>query len=85
VKRTKERIQQLSLSNVSVYQQSFWEVDFRDFDLIYIYGMGTIMGRLEEKLKKEALPGTLVITNVFPLPHWKIKKQKNFLHLYITN
>jgi protein-L-isoaspartate O-methyltransferase len=83
VTRTKQRIEQLRLTNMQVFQKDFWEEDIAAFDLIYIYGMSTIMGRLEEKLEKEANTGTIVITNVFTLPHWKIKKQKNYLHMYI--
>lgn len=83
VKRTQIRIANANLPNVSVIQKSFWDVDLSPFDLIYIYGMSTIMGRLEEKLEKEAKSGTVVITNVFTLPHWKEKKRKNYLHYYV--
>lgn len=85
VKRTQQRIRELGLTNIEVFEKDFWGVDLAPFDLIYIYGMTTIMGRLEEKLEKEAKPGTLIITNVFSLPHWKVKKKKNYLHLYITS
>jgi cyclopropane fatty-acyl-phospholipid synthase-like methyltransferase len=82
VQRCHQRILQAGLSHVEVFQKDFWDVDLSVFDLIYIYGMTSIMGRLETKLDKEVKKGTIIITNIFKLPHWKVKKEKNYLHLY---
>lgn len=83
VARAKTRAQELNLKNIAFLNQDFWDVDLRPFDVIYIYGMDSIMGRLEKKLDEEMRHGARFISNVFTLPHWKVKKTKNNVHLYI--
>jgi cyclopropane fatty-acyl-phospholipid synthase-like methyltransferase len=81
--RTNERIVQAGLQDiVSVYQKSFWDVDLSQYDRIYIYGMQSILGRLERKLEQEMRPGALFISNIFKLPHWKPKKKESDIYLY---
>lgn len=66
-----------------IRHESFWDVDLSPFSIVYVYGMQSILGRLEKKLEKELYPGTKVISNIFRFPHWKVKKEKNHVHLYI--
>ncbi len=82
VARARARATDLNLSNISFLNTDFWNYELSDFDVIYIYGMGSIMGRLEEKLQKEMQPHARFISNVFRLPHWKVKKTKDNLYLY---
>lgn len=83
VTKSKKRIEERGYSNqITIVHKSFWEADFAQADLIYIYGMGTIMGKLEEKFMKEARPGTVLITNIFRLPLLREKKEKNGFHIY---
>lgn len=83
VERSKKRIIEANLQhNASILGSSFWDVDLSEYDIIYIYGMQSVLGRLEQKLEKEMKPGALFISNIFRLPHWKIKKTKNSVHLY---
>lgn len=84
VKRSRERILAANLQDrATVHQESFWDVDLSPYQLVYLYGMGSILGRLEKKLEQELQPGTKVISNVFRFPTWKYKKEKNNLYLYI--
>jgi cyclopropane fatty-acyl-phospholipid synthase-like methyltransferase len=84
VERSKKRVIDANVeSRVKIFNQSFWEVDLSPFELIYIYGMHSIMGKLEKKLDKEARSGTKIILNIFKLPRWKIKKSKDGVHVYI--
>lgn len=84
VERAKKRAEELHLTaRAHFYCKDFWTEDLSSFDVIYIYGMGSIMGRLEKKLEEEMKPGARFISNVFRLPHWKVKKQKDYLALYI--
>ena len=86
VERTLQRITDAGLQErITLYHKSFWDADLSSFDLIYIYGMGSIMGRLEKKLLQEVKPGTKIITNIFRLPTLRPKKEKNSLYLYITH
>ena len=85
VEKTKQRIKDAGLEEKAfVYQEDFWQVDLAAFDVIYIYGMRSIFRRLEEKIKTEARSGTKIISNVFMLPSMKVKRSKNFVHLYIV-
>lgn len=82
VQRAKTRAEDLRLANIHFHVSDFWNVSLADFDVIYIYGMGSIMGRLEKKLAVEMKPGARFISNIFTLPHWRIKKSKDNLNLY---
>lgn len=84
VEKSKRRIEEAGLKeHAYVYLKNFWESDLSEFDLVYIYGMNSILGRLEKKLDAELRPGRKVISNIFRFPHWKIKKSKNSVHLYV--
>ena len=83
VEKSKKRIKESGLETTAhVYLQDFWNIDLSSFNLVYIYGMDSILGRLEKKLENELRPGTKVISNIFRFPHWKVKKAKNFVNLY---
>jgi 16S rRNA A1518/A1519 N6-dimethyltransferase RsmA/KsgA/DIM1 with predicted DNA glycosylase/AP lyase activity len=85
VARSKKRISEAGLENNAViYQRDFWTQNLSSFETVYIYGMGSIMGRLEQKLEKELQPGSTFVSNIFRLPHWKIKRTKNGVHLYVV-
>ena len=46
------RIYRLGLqSRARIYNQSFWSADLSGFDVVMIFGITHIMGRLEKKLK----------------------------------
>lgn len=84
VELTKKKANELVLEEkIHVFNQSFWDVDLSPFSIVYIYGMTTIMGRLEAKLQTELKPGTKVLSNIFTFPHWKIKRTKDHINLYI--
>ncbi len=83
VERSKKRVAERGYTKeITIIEKSFWDADLSQFDLIYIYGMGTIMGRIEEKFNTEARSGTVIITNIFRLPRLREKKEKNGFHLY---
>jgi len=68
--------------NVHVFCQNFWDVDLRPFDIVAIYGITSIMNRLEIKLKKELKPGSRVVSNYFPFPTWEPEKKEGSVYLY---
>jgi cyclopropane fatty-acyl-phospholipid synthase-like methyltransferase len=66
-----------------VSEADFWEEDLSDFEIVTIYGMTEIMERISKKLILELKPGTVVISNGFPIPNWKELKQEEHLYYYI--
>ena len=58
-------------SNTLFYRKDLWKVDLSRTDVIAVYGLHPIMDRLGEKIKDEATPGTIVVSNVFAIPGWK--------------
>lgn len=65
--------------------KNFWRQDFSDFDIITVYGMDHVMGKLETKLKKELKTGARVVSNGFEFPSWPPSKKKDNIYLYIKN
>lgn len=85
VERANQRIVEAGLQDYAqVLLKDFWTVTLSPFAIVYVYGMSTIMGRLEQKLEAEVKPGAKVISNVFRFPHWKVKKEKNHVNLYVA-
>ncbi len=84
VERSLQRIALLGLNKkITIYNQSFWDANLSDFDLIYIYGMQSVMAKLEEKLTSEMKIGAKFISNIFPLPHWRSKRVHNNFYVYV--
>lgn len=84
VKKAKGKISDLHLQEKArIIQQNFWDADLSVYDLIFIYGMNSIMARLEEKIQREARPGAKVLSHVFRFPHLSPKKEKNHILLYL--
>lgn len=84
VERARQRVIDAGLyEKVKIFDESFWDVNLSQYDIIYIYGMNSIMGRLEQKLMSEMKPGAIFISNIFRLPRWKPKKMKSDIYLYI--
>lgn len=79
----KENIEKENLENINLLNEDFWLQDLSKYDFLCCYPMPDIMGRLEEKLKKELKPGARVVLNYFPFLHWKEKKIKDNIYLYI--
>ena len=84
IERSRKRILDANLSNnATIFEKSFWDVDLSAYDMIYIYGMQSILGKLEQKLEAEMKPGAKFISNIFRLPRWKAKKIKDSVNLYL--
>jgi cyclopropane fatty-acyl-phospholipid synthase-like methyltransferase len=84
VERSIKRISDAGLEEkITIFQSSFWDVDLSAYDIIYIYGMQSVLVRLEQKLEQEMNPGASFISNIFRLPKWRAKKIKDGVHLYV--
>jgi ribosomal protein L11 methylase PrmA len=83
VRRAKANIAQANVQGKAfVSAGDFWELDLKEYDIITIYCMAMLMERLSEKLTRELRPGTIVISNGFPIPNWKLKRKEEFLYVY---
>ena len=84
VTRSRARIKAAQYGErAKIYNTSFWDVDLSSYDIIYMYGMNSILGRVENKLTKQMRHDAIFISNVFKLPRWRPKKSEGFLHLYL--
>jgi 2-polyprenyl-3-methyl-5-hydroxy-6-metoxy-1,4-benzoquinol methylase len=84
VKKSRQRIENENLQEqAKIFEMSFWDISLAPYDVVYIYGMQSIMDRLELKLEKELRPGSVFISNIFKLPRWKPKKSNDGVLLYV--
>ncbi|TCS64244.1 class I SAM-dependent methyltransferase [Varunaivibrio sulfuroxidans] len=51
--------------NVELRYRNFWDVNFRDFDVVYAFLSPTPMRALHEKANEEMRPGSILISNSF--------------------
>ncbi len=65
-----------------IHPVDYWKENLSDYDIVIIYGMNSVMEKLEKKLAKELKPEAKVISNVFQFPHWKAEKEVNHIFLY---
>ncbi|MFH1048875.1 MAG: class I SAM-dependent methyltransferase [Patescibacteria group bacterium] len=67
---------------VFVHLKSFWNADLSSFDIVTLFGVRKIMGRLEEKLDKELKPGAKIISFGFSFPNRQYLKKEQATFLY---
>jgi len=68
--------------NAKIIWKSFWKVELDDYDIISVFQISYLMGRLEEKLKG-LKKGSKIISNNWKFPNWPLKKQEEKIYLYV--
>lgn len=68
--------------SVTVFWKSLWNAPISNADVVFVYLLPWRMGELETKLKRELKPDTLVISNSFIFPKWKIVDKDKTGHIY---
>lgn len=63
--------------------KNLWTADLSGADVVFIYLIPWRMDKLAAKLKRECKPHTLVISNSFIFPHWKILRKDAAHHVYV--
>ncbi len=63
--------------------KNFWQADIHDADAVFVYLLPWKMKRLADMLKKELKPGTIIVSNSFIFPGWKIIRQDRVNHIYV--
>ncbi|MCY4530391.1 MAG: methyltransferase [Chloroflexi bacterium] len=64
--------------NLSLLRRSVFDADLSDVDVVVVYLHPAAMRKLGPKFERELRPGTLVLSNTFPVPTWEPVKT---LHL----
>jgi 2-polyprenyl-3-methyl-5-hydroxy-6-metoxy-1,4-benzoquinol methylase len=62
--------------------QDLWKADLSSFDVIIVFGVVYIMGRLEQKLDHELKPGSKIISLGFQFPNWAHKEKSGSIYMY---
>lgn len=70
------------LDKVYFHLGNYWKKDLSSFDIVTIYGMTSIMERMEKKLQSELKPGARVISNFFQFPNWPHTEKRGEIYLY---
>ncbi len=61
-----------------------WKIPLGNYDIITIYGLTSILYKLEEKIQSETKKGCRIICNYFHFPNLKPEKMVNDVYLYIN-
>lgn len=67
----------------AVYRKNLLDADVSRATLIYIFGIGTFMPAVAEKLKRECQPGTKIVSIAFELPGWNKDAEQGAAIRYI--
>ena len=77
------KVKKLGLTNlVFMHWKSFWGVNLSGFNIVAVYGIKWIMGRLENKLQVELHPGARIVSNLYPFPTWEPAEKFRSVYLY---
>ena len=76
------RAKNRGLNNVHISWANFMKADLSKYDAVVIYGISTMMPRLEKKLKSELKPGARIVSNYFKFPNLKPLKKEREILLY---
>ena len=66
-----------------IHWKSFWNINFKDYNVVTLFQFGTIMNKLELKLKKELKPKSRVVSYYWKFPRWKPSKHIGNIWLYL--
>lgn len=72
-------------SSSTINYANFWNQDFEDATVIFVFLMTEPMKRFEKEIWPKLKSGTKVISNEFRLTGVKPSKTENFVHLYVKN
>jgi len=68
---------------IRVRWKNFWHANISDADVIFFYLIPWRMDKLKDMLQKQLKPGTLIVSNSFIFPGWKILQQDSPTHVYV--
>lgn len=65
-----------------IHWGNLWRSDLSGYALITVFQVGFIMGRLEEKLKRELAPGTRIVSHHWRFPTLSVERMRGDVYLY---
>ncbi|TSC71820.1 MAG: hypothetical protein G01um101438_887 [Parcubacteria group bacterium Gr01-1014_38] len=65
-----------------VHWGSLWRADVRSADVVAVFGVRHIMGRLERKLQRELKDGARVVSNGYQFPTWPVQQSAHRVFLF---
>lgn len=65
-----------------MHLKDMWAVDYSSYDIITVYLSPHVLGKLENKLRKDLKRGGRIVLNHYAFPHWKPSKKKGNVYLY---
>ncbi len=65
-----------------VHWRSFWHADLSRFTLVTVFQVDFIMGKLENKLKRELPEGARIVSHHWRFPDWPPETQRGDMYLY---
>ena len=75
VRSARKKLEQAGITQqAEIKQQSFWDADLSQYEVVFLYGTRSIMKKMEQKLQREMKPGSVFISSVFQLPNLKPDK-----------
>lgn len=82
---SRRKAKKLQVKNRAIFLcKNFWDVDFSEFDVVFVFGIGYMMPKLARKLQKELRPGTRLISNGFHMPDWTYVAKDDEFFVYIV-
>lgn len=61
-----------------------WRADLSLYEVVVVFGVTSMMPRLEKKLRRELTPGSRVLSYIFTFPSWHHRIEKNGVRLYVA-
>lgn len=71
-------------NKAQIINGDMWKIQLGDYDIITIYGLTSVLYKLEEKIQSETKKGCRIICNYFHFPHLTPVKVINDVYLYIN-
>lgn len=66
-----------------VHWGSLWRADVRAAEIVTVFALPHVMGRLERKLRRELKSGARVLSNGFRFPHWPVVRDADRVFLFL--
>ncbi len=70
---------------VTVRWGSFWRQNISQADVVFVYGLSTIMPKLAQKFRQELAPGTRIISAAFELPGFTAEASEGGVYRYVVH
>jgi cyclopropane fatty-acyl-phospholipid synthase-like methyltransferase len=86
VLRSRRNIREAGLDGKAfIHWGSFWRADFSPYSVITVFQVGFVMGRLEEKCRRELSPRARIVSHHWRFPHLTSKRMRGDVYVYMMD